>query len=325
MVAKNPALLQWINAAPVDTEKLKALDMGTALHCKLLEPEEFSKRFILAPEFNRRTTAGKEAEAAFLKDCEHTGKTVMDAEQGRKLQLMRDSVMAHPAARWLLEAEGHCESSFYWTDPETGELCRCRPDRYLSDHPVIVDVKKVADMDRFARHIEEFRYHVQDAMYRDGFQHVTGETPGFFFLAVSETIDCGRYPVRVFELDAADVDEGHRLYRRDLNTYHQCRITDEWGGVEKFNAQHGRANRTNTHEQRTLFDISTQRHSRNCSGHIQPGGDGSACSLRRTDGAKQSNRSAAPGREASGLPGSNDASGAVGYESICCSAENPRS
>ena len=96
MVAKNPALLQWIKSAPVDTEKLKALDMGTALHCKLLEPDEFSKRFIIAPEFNRRTTAGKEAEAAFLKDCEHTGKTVMDAEQGRKLQLMRDSVMAHP-------------------------------------------------------------------------------------------------------------------------------------------------------------------------------------------------------------------------------------
>lgn len=234
LVAKNPALLQWIKSAPVDTEKLKALDMGTALHCILLEPDEFKKRFIVAPEFNRRTTAGKESEAAFLKDCEHTGKTVMDAEQGRKLNLMRDSAYAHPAARWLLETEGHCESSFYWTDPETGELCRCRPDRYLSDHPVIVDVKKVADMDRFARHIEEFRYHVQDAMYRDGFQQVTGETPGFFFLAVSETIDCGRYPVRVFELDAADVDEGHRLYRRDLTTYHQCRTSDEWGGVEKI-------------------------------------------------------------------------------------------
>ncbi|MEG7328491.1 PD-(D/E)XK nuclease-like domain-containing protein [Serratia marcescens] len=234
LVAKNPALLEWIKKAPVDTEKLKALDMGTALHCALLEPDEFKKRFIIAPEFNRRTTVGKESEAAFLKDCEHTGKTVMDAEQGRKLELMRDSTMAHPAARWLLEAEGHCESSFYWTDPETGELCRCRPDRYLSNHPVIVDVKKVADMDRFARHIEEFRYHVQDAMYRDGFQQVTGETPGFIFLAVSETIDCGRYPVRVFELDAADVDEGHRLYRRDLNTYHQCRTTKDWGGVEKI-------------------------------------------------------------------------------------------
>ncbi|MEX2990225.1 PD-(D/E)XK nuclease-like domain-containing protein [Serratia fonticola] len=234
LVAKNPALLQWIKKAPVDTEKLKALDMGSALHCLLLEPEEFKKRFIIAPEFNRRTNDGKAAEAEFLKDCEQTGKTVMDFEQGRKLDLMRDSAMAHPAARWLLEAEGHCESSFYWTDAETGELCRVRPDRYLTDHPVIIDVKKVADMDRFARHIEEFRYHVQDAMYREGAQQVRGEAHGFFFLAVSETIDCGRYPVRVFELDAADVDEGHRLYRRDLNTYHECRTSNDWGGVEKI-------------------------------------------------------------------------------------------
>ena len=41
----------------------------------------------------------------------------MDAEEGRKLYLMRDSVMAHPDARWLLEQEGHSEASFYWIDP----------------------------------------------------------------------------------------------------------------------------------------------------------------------------------------------------------------
>lgn len=42
--------------------------------------------------------------------------------------------------------------------------------------------EKVADMDRFARHIEEFRYHVQDAMYREGAMRVTGQPHGFFFL-----------------------------------------------------------------------------------------------------------------------------------------------
>ncbi|MDR8340318.1 exodeoxyribonuclease VIII, partial [Acinetobacter baumannii] len=115
-----------------------------ALHCLLLEPEEFDKRFIVAPPFNRRTNQGKADEAAFMKDCEGSGKTVIEAEQDRQLKLMRDSAMAHPAARWLLEAEGFCEASHYWTDPETGELCRIRPDKRLKNHPVRLDVKKVA-------------------------------------------------------------------------------------------------------------------------------------------------------------------------------------
>lgn len=233
-IAINPAVFQWRRNAPQDDEKLQALDMGTALHCLLLEPQEFDQRFIKAPPFNRRTNAGKDAEAAFLADCRHTGKTVLDHEDHRKLMLMRDSAFAHPAARWLLEADGHQEASIYWDDEETGELCRIRPDRFLTWQPVIVDVKKVADMARFARHVEEFRYHVQDAMYRDGFYQHFNEYPQFVFIAVSESIDCGRYPVRTFQLHSEDVDAGHQLYRRDLNTYHQCRISNSWGGIEEL-------------------------------------------------------------------------------------------
>ncbi|MGK3404306.1 hypothetical protein ACSLPB_29580, partial [Escherichia coli] len=46
--------------------------------------------------------------AEFL-DVADMGITVLDAEQWRKLELMRDSAMAHPAARWMLEAPGYCE------------------------------------------------------------------------------------------------------------------------------------------------------------------------------------------------------------------------
>lgn len=228
----NPAIFKWRKDAPVDTEKLKALDMGTALHCLLLEPEEFDKRFIVAPEFNRRSTAGKEEEKRFLKDCEGNGMTVMDAEQGRKLKLMRESALAHPAARWLLEADGHCEASIYWNDEETGELCRFRPDKFLNEQPVVIDVKKVADMDRFPRHVEEFRYHMQSEMYREGFYRHFGEDPMFVFIAVSETIDCGRYPVRVFSLDEHDSQAGLQLFRESLNLFHECRVNDSWGGIE---------------------------------------------------------------------------------------------
>ena len=84
-IAINPAICQWCKEAPEDDENKGARDIETALHCLMLEPEEFDKRFIVAPPFNCRTNKGKADEQRFLKDCESTGMTVMDAEQGRKL------------------------------------------------------------------------------------------------------------------------------------------------------------------------------------------------------------------------------------------------
>lgn len=234
-IAVSPATYIWSKNAPVDEEKIKSFDMGSAIHCLLLEPEEFEKRFIIAPEFNRRTNAGKEAEAEFLASCAELGKTVMDAEEGRKLRLMRESVMAHPDARWLLEQDGYSEASFYWVDSETGELCRIRPDRHMSGHPIIIDVKSVADMGRFEQHVEEFRYHVQDSMYSEGFHRVTGERPEFLFLAVSTSVNCGRYPVRVRPLTDEWKEAGKDLFRRDLNTFHECRVSGDWHDFKPLN------------------------------------------------------------------------------------------
>ncbi|EDU6329603.1 exonuclease VIII [Salmonella enterica subsp. enterica serovar Anatum] len=93
-IADTPAIYLWRKNAPVDTEKTKSLDTGTAFHCRVLEPEEFSKRFIIAPEFNRRTSAGKEEEKTFLEECARTGITVLTAEEGRKIEFMYQSVMA---------------------------------------------------------------------------------------------------------------------------------------------------------------------------------------------------------------------------------------
>ncbi|MFC6363748.1 PD-(D/E)XK nuclease-like domain-containing protein, partial [Tatumella punctata] len=86
----------------------------------------------------------------------------------------------------------------------------------------------------FSRHVEEFRYHVQDAMYREGYLKEFGEYPLFVFIAVSETINCGRYPVRVFELESQDVEAGYDEFRKNLTTYHECIATGNWGGVERL-------------------------------------------------------------------------------------------
>ncbi len=231
-IADTPALYLWRKNAPVDTTKTKTLDLGTAFHCRVLEPEEFSNRFIVAPEFNRRTNAGKEEEKAFLMECASTGKTVITAEEGRKIELMYQSVMALPLGQWLVESAGHAESSIYWEDPDTGILCRCRPDKIIPEFHWIMDVKTTADIQRFKTAYYDYRYHVQDAFYSDGYEAQFGVLPTFVFLVASTTVECGRYPVEIFMMGEEAKLAGQQEYHRNLRTLADCLNTDEWPAIK---------------------------------------------------------------------------------------------
>ncbi|EAO8313450.1 exodeoxyribonuclease VIII [Salmonella enterica] len=231
-IADTPAIYLWRKNAPVDTEKTKSLDTGTAFHCRVLEPEEFSKRFIIAPEFNRRTSAGKEEEKTFQEECARTGRTVLTAEEGRKIELMYQSVMALPLGQWLVESAGYAESSVYWEDPETGILCRCRPDKIIPEFHWIMDVKTTADIQRFRTAYYDYRYHVQDAFYSDGYRAQFGEIPTFVFLVASTTTECGRYPVEIFMMGEEAKLAGQREYRRNLQTLAECLNNDEWPAIK---------------------------------------------------------------------------------------------
>ncbi|EAB2881922.1 exonuclease VIII [Salmonella enterica] len=231
-IADTPAIYLWRKNAPVDTEKTKSLDTGTAFHCRVLEPEEFSKRFIIAPEFNRRTSAGKEEEKTFLEECARTGRTVLTAEEGRKIELMYQSVMALPLGQWLVESAGYAESSVYWEDPETGILCRCRPDKIIPEFHWIMDVKTTADIQRFRTAYYDYRYHVQDAFYSDGYRAQFGEIPTFVFLVASTTAECGRYPVEIFMMGEDAKLAGQREYRRNMQTLAECLNNDEWPAIK---------------------------------------------------------------------------------------------
>ncbi|EKS5497993.1 exodeoxyribonuclease VIII [Escherichia coli] len=231
-IADTPALYLWRKNAPVDTTKTNTLDLGTAFHCRVLEPEEFSNRFIVAPEFNRRTNAGKEEEKAFLMECASTGKTVINAEEGRKIELMYQSVMALPLGQWLVESAGHAESSIYWEDPETGILCRCRPDKIIPEFHWIMDVKTTADIQRFKTAYYDYRYHVQDAFYSDGYEAQFGVQPTFVFLVASTTVECGRYPVEIFMMGEEAKLAGQQEYHRNLRTLADCLNTDEWPAIK---------------------------------------------------------------------------------------------
>lgn len=230
LIAKSPSVYKWGRSAPQDNEKTQSLDLGTALHAYLLEPEMFGRSYTPMPDFDMRTAAGKRDSADYLKDAESQGLNVLSATDFKHLSLMRESVMAHPVARATLEADGQAEASIFWIDQETGELCRVRPDRMISLNgmPIVLDVKTIGGMERLRRHVLEFRYHVQAAMYQDGYYNQFNDFPGFWFLFVDTSISAGRYRVEVKQLSPEMMMAGHELYRRDLLTYHQCQQKNDW-------------------------------------------------------------------------------------------------
>lgn len=154
-------------------------------------------------------------------------RTVIDAEEWDRLHAMRDAIMAHPAARALLRRPGKAEQSIYWRDPETGTLCRCRPD-YLTDDDFCVDLKSTEDASQegFSKSIANYRYHVQDPYYSDGIMQATGRrVRGFFFIAVEKAFP---HAVQVFQIDEESRELGRAEYVRDMQVYAECERTGVW-------------------------------------------------------------------------------------------------
>ena len=162
---------------------------------------------------------------------------VLSTDEWQQLHAMRDSVMAHPAARALLTgAPGKAEQSVYWVDALTGELCRCRPDFWRQDG-IIVDVKTTDDAspEGFAKSLVNWRYHVQHPYYLDGCceaikqSGASGIVPPkhFLFLVVEKKAP---YAVAVYQMDQESIDQGSAEYRADLTTYAECRKTENWPG-----------------------------------------------------------------------------------------------
>lgn len=186
----------------------------------------------------RQVTLWSDVREEWLTNNGH--RIVLSPEEWDQLHRMRDAVMAHPAAAALLTgAPGFAELSAYWRDPETGELCRCRPDFWRMDG-IIVDVKTTDDAspEGFAKSIANWRYHVQHPYYLDGMNHALQQmgkptfkhpasAKSFVFLAVEKKAP---HAVAVYMLDAASAQAGREEYRTDLNVYAHCLSSGTWPG-----------------------------------------------------------------------------------------------
>lgn len=193
-------------------EGTAAMNLGSAVHSLVLEPDKFGAEFAVAPKVDKRTKAGKAEWAAFEEASK--GKILLSEQDLERAEAMAGSVFCHPVAGALFK-NGTPEQSVYWVDEETDLLCKCRPD-WLRNDAVIVDLKTSADAGSagFAKSCANFRYFVQDPWYRHGCTQAGVSVDQFVFVVVESEAP---YNVAVYELDPQAVAHGHDVMRDNLN------------------------------------------------------------------------------------------------------------
>ena len=229
-VAKSP---RHAYAAMMDPgEPTPAMELGTALHMAILEPKRFEAEYAVPPKVDRRTREGKATWNAFIE--EHADKTHLSHDKYQACLAARHAVWREPWAEALLAGQGYNELSALWVDPESKLTCKLRADRLAGDFegsPVILDIKSCTDAskDAFARSIARYDYHVQSALYRDGFKALRDHYRRPMWLAV-ETYS--PYCAALYEPSDEMLEEGQRRYRAALLTIRECRDSGVWPGYD---------------------------------------------------------------------------------------------
>lgn len=222
-IRKSPAHYQY--AVTHMDEPTTALLFGIAAHKYILEPDTFWQEYALTPEVDRRTKAGKEEWNAYIAGL--GDKTGLSYKDYITIEDMSNAIKANPTASELLQ--GKHEVPVTWTDPETGELCKCRLD--CIHGRTIVDYKTTASCAGFdfERSCRIYGYKLQAAMYTEGMFQNSLEEYDFAFVAQEKKAP---YAVRVYRCDPAWVQEGMEIYRELMAIYHECRVTGNWYGYE---------------------------------------------------------------------------------------------
>lgn len=222
LIMRSPAHYKYASDNPKPQTPQMAL--GSAVHALVLEPDKTP--VVQEPEVNKRTKDGRAELERF--HMEHAESIICSPDQYNIAIAMRDSLLSHPTAS-VLFASGAAEQSHFWIDEDTGLLCKVRPDFYNSDHEVCVDLKTTTDAsnDAFLRAVVNFSYELQAAYYQHGLAHTDTKSIEFIFVVVENTPP---YAVSIFTLPEEMMHKGNVMWRRALDTMHQCKMSDKWPG-----------------------------------------------------------------------------------------------
>lgn len=228
----------YLNPNRIPKEDTPALLLGSAVHCAILEPDEFKKRFVVMPSFDKRTKEGKAKYEAFMFDLNlksiQNKCTITPIEQDvyDTCARMQDAVYNHPMASQLLLQDGKIEQRYDFENEMTGAKCKIKPDKFLHNSGICLDVKTTEDASpqSFGKSVANYRYDKQASFYMDGLNSIGHKCDAFIFICVEKTPP---YAVACYYATPSMIDIGRNTYISNLFTYMECLESGKWLGYSQ--------------------------------------------------------------------------------------------
>jgi hypothetical protein len=220
------------NPEPLPQRRARELDVGTAAHLAVLEPELLEKRISIIVEDNYRSREAQSARdlAIFNK---RLPLLVDDVELVANLRL----AIEHSDAAELFFGEGESEVSYTW--PGEGMppafLGKARADR-ITPHG-IVDLKTAASASpaAFQKAMARDGHHLRAAWYLDGWAEADPSKtlrqadwlPHHLFVVVAKEPP---HLVEVYSCDERALGWGRTLYKKALRLFREAEESGSWRG-----------------------------------------------------------------------------------------------
>lgn len=246
LINTSPKYLQWRVKHP--RPETAPLRIGRAIHCLILEPDEFESRWI-----STKTCAGTKKDKSACSSmgtlyfegewyCRVKGHAPKEAgnppegveiilpDERELVKFCADAVWAHGHASKLLK-DSKTEHSIEWQDPETGIACRGRMDSVRPNFLTDLKSTRRETVREFTMDAARGLYHGQLAWYHDG-AIAAGRLPADAELPYVVSVSTSEpYDVAAYQLSRSSFEAGQILYRDLLLKYAQCQAAEMWPGI----------------------------------------------------------------------------------------------
>lgn len=215
--------------------------LGNAFHTWILEPHLFDERYVPFSQHNLpypnkdfRKPENREYRDKLYEEAAKENKQVLDIEQFKELEKMKNGLFKNPNVKKLFEVSGKNEVTMIWRHPEFNINCKGRIDKLIQGNSIyILDLKSTKEPSEreFLYAWKHYNYNFQAAFYEEGYRILTGDIPTFIFIFQEK-----KYPYLTFEraISQEKLQEARKELYKIIEKYIKYKNNDiEWG-IEVF-------------------------------------------------------------------------------------------